>query len=73
MLRAINSFWIAVDALDGFRQLQLDLADRALQPRQMRGIVDQLTVEHGRNLVDAVREQEAAIENRDFGVRERDE
>ncbi|MGY4340711.1 hypothetical protein ACVWW3_005617 [Bradyrhizobium sp. LM2.9] len=61
------------DALDRLGQLQLDLADRALQPRQMRGVVDQLAVEHRRDLVDAVGEQETAIEDRDFSVRERDE
>jgi len=31
-----------LNALQRFRQGQRDLADRALQPRQMRGIVDQL-------------------------------
>ncbi|MET4835108.1 hypothetical protein ABIF44_004515 [Bradyrhizobium japonicum] len=61
------------DALDCLRQLQLDLADRALQAGQVRSVVDQLAVEHGRNLVDAVGEQEAAIKHRDLGVRERDE
>ncbi|MGY4450237.1 hypothetical protein ACVWZR_004897 [Bradyrhizobium sp. i1.3.1] len=40
---------------------------------QVRSIVDQLAVEHGRDLVDAVGEQEAAIKHRDLGVRERDE
>ena len=45
---------------------QFDLADRALQPRQMRGIVDQLAVEHGGDLIDAVGKQEAAVEDRDL-------
>jgi hypothetical protein len=62
-----------LDARGGFRQRQLDLADRAFQPRQMRGIVDQLAVQHGGDLIDAVGKQEAAIENRDLRLRERDE
>ena len=45
-----------------------DFADRALQARQMRGIVDQLAVQHCGNLVDAVREQKAAVQYRDFGL-----
>ena len=51
-----------------FRQRQLDLADRALQPRQMRGVVDQLAVEYGGDLIDAVGKQEAAVEDRDLGL-----
>src|SRR5207249_3741171 len=52
-----------------FRQLQLNLADRALQPRQMRGVVDQLAVEHGRDFVNAIGKQKAAVQDRDPGFR----
>ena len=45
-----------------------DLADRALQPRQMRGVVDQFAVQHGGHFVDAVGKQEAAVEDRDLGL-----
>ena len=45
-----------------------DLADRTLQPRQMRGVVDQLAVQHGGHFVDAVGKQEAAVEDRDLGL-----
>ena len=38
------------------------------QPRQMRGIVDQLAVQHRRDLVNAVGEQKAAVQHRDLGV-----
>jgi hypothetical protein len=57
-----------LNALGRFRQGQRDLADRALQPRQMRGVVDQLAVEHGRHFVDAVGEQKAAVQYRDLGL-----
>ena len=57
-----------LDARDRLRQRQLDLADRTLQPRQMRGVVDQLAVEHGGDFVDAVGKQEAAVEDRDLGL-----
>ena len=57
-----------LDAIDRFRQRQRDLADRTLQPRQMRGVVDQLAVEHGGDLVDAVGEQKAAVQYRDLGL-----
>ena len=52
-----------------FGQRQRDLADRTLQPRQMRGVVDQFAVEHGGHFVDAVGEQKAAVEYRDLGLR----
>ena len=55
-----------LDARRGFRQRQLDLADRTLQPRQMRGVVDQFAVEDGGDLIDAVGKQESAIEDRDL-------
>ena len=34
----------------------------------MRGVVDQLAVQHGGDFVDAVGEQEAAVEDRDLGL-----
>ena len=55
-----------LDACGRLRQRQFDLADRALQPRQMRGIVDQSAVEYGGDLIDAVGKQESAIEDRDL-------
>src|SRR5882724_2086424 len=39
----------------------------------MRGVVDQLSAQHGRNFVYAVGEQEAAVQNRDLGLGERHE
>jgi hypothetical protein len=45
-----------------------DLAERAVEPREMRLVVDQAPVEHGADLVDAVGEQEAAIHDRDRGL-----
>src|SRR4029077_15877241 len=52
------------------RQRQLDLADRTLQPRQVRGVVDQLAVQHGCDFVDAVGKKEATVEDRPLGFRE---
>ncbi|MGY3440426.1 hypothetical protein ACVW17_000427 [Bradyrhizobium sp. USDA 4473] len=57
-----------LDPLQRLRQRQLDLADRTFQPRQMRGVVDQLALEHRRHLIDAVGEQETAVEHRDLGL-----
>ena len=62
-----------LDACDAFGQLQRNLADRPLQPRQMRGVVDQLAVEHGGHFVDAVGKQETTVEHRDLGLRQRHE
>ena len=49
-----------LDLLDAPRRLgqgERYLADRTLQPRQMRSVVDQLAVQHGSDLVDAVGER----------------
>ena len=59
-----------LDARQGFRQCQLYLADRTLQPRQIRSIVDQFAVEHRGDFVNAVGKQEAAVEDRNLGVRQ---
>src|SRR6202008_2197948 len=59
------------DALQRFRQGKRYFADRALQPRQVRCIVDQLAIENGRYFVDAIGKQETTVENRDLGLAER--
>src|SRR4029077_1950865 len=56
------------DALQRFRQGKRYFADRALQPGQMRGVVDQSALEYGGYFVDAVSEEETAVENRDLGL-----
>src|SRR5690606_15281891 len=46
-----------------------ELAGRAMEPRRMAGIVDQLAVEHAGHFVDTVGHEEAAVEHGDLGVR----
>ena len=64
----LKAFLDLLNPVGRFRQRQRDLPDRALQPRQVRGIVDQHAVQHGGDFVDAVGEQKPAVENRDFGI-----
>ena len=48
------------------RRRHVELTERAMQPREVAREVDQLAVEHRRHLVDAVGEQEAAVEHADL-------
>src|SRR5215831_13010556 len=62
-----------LDAVDRLRQLQRDFADRSRQPRQMRGVIDELAVQHRGDLVDAIGEQETTVQDRDLGISKRHE
>ncbi|GFO81251.1 MAG: hypothetical protein A49_08780 [Methyloceanibacter sp.] len=51
-----------------YGQRQVDLAERPVETLQVPRKVDKPPVEHGGDFVNGVAEQEAAVENGDFGV-----
>ena len=60
-----------LDLVQGQRQGDADFGAGTFQPGEMAGAVDQPAIDHGRNLINAVGEQEAAIERGDADVFER--
>ena len=58
------------DLGQGDRAFEPKLAQRAFEPGEMRLVVDETSVDHGRDLIDAIGEEEAPVENRDAGVGE---
>ena len=60
------------DLLSRERRRDFDCRQRAVEAIEMRVVVDELAVEHRADLVDAVGEQEAAIEHGDLRLGARD-
>ena len=68
LLRAIISFCTASHFCGRQRAIHAQFGERTRQPHKVRGIVDQLSVQHGTDLVDAVGKQETAVEDGNLGI-----